>query len=184
VTTASPDWPGRLPGYDWRPAYWATRRKARRLSTPAELPARPTGILIHSGDAGTGTAQWAWREEARFWGHFAWDRARHCYVQTDWLTAWAPHGGALNRWTWGIETPHHPGQDGEHQGDTVELVRQLVARGAQWITAHRFVDHGKRDPGSVVTADWWTGLGLRTYWEWSGEGGGAIVAAEGLAVPI
>lgn len=177
-------WPSRLPGYDWRPAYWATRRKERNLSTPSQLPVLPMGILIHSGDAGTGTAQWAWRPEARYWAHFAWDRTRRCYVQTDWLTAWAPHGGALNRWSWGIETPHYPGQDGEFRYQTVALVAALRDLGAEWITGHRFGDHGKRDPGEVVTADWWQELGLRVYWEWQGMGWGSLVAAEGLSEPI
>jgi hypothetical protein len=174
------DWPERLPGYDWLPAYWATRRAERGLVTPDLLPARPTGILIHSGDSSAGTAQWAWRPEARFWAHFAWDRRACCYVQTDSLTSWAPHGGAFNRWCWGIETPHYPGSGDAFRADTVELVRQLAARGAGWITGHRFIAHHKRDPGEVVTGDWWDGLGLRVYWEWAGEGGWSILEREGL----
>ena len=170
-----------LPGYDWRPAHWATRRRARGLTTPDLLPAPPTGIVIHSGSTGAGTAQWAWRAAARLWAHFAWDAIGRCYVATDYLDAWAPHAGPLNRWTWGIETPHHPGAGDEYRDQTVELVRRLAERGAVWLTAHRFVDHDKRDPGSAVTADWWDGLGLRVYWTWSGEGGGAILEAEGLA---
>ena len=169
-----------LPGCDLRLAYWAQRRRERHLGTPDLLPAPAKGILIHSGSTGTGTAQWAWRSEARFWAHFAWDSARGLYVQTDYLDAWAPHGGALNQHAIGIETPHHPGAGDEHKQATIDLVSALAERGAEWITGHRFGDHNKRDPGAVVTADWWDGLGLRCYWTWQGEGWGALLADENV----
>lgn len=178
--TGPAEWPDLLPGYDWRPAFWSTRRRDRRLPTPDLLPAPPRGILLHSGDLGRGTAQWAWRRDALYWAHWAWDAVRCCYVQTDSLHSWAPHGGTLNQWTWGIETPHHPGADDSYRDQTVRLVRDLRDQGAEWITCHRFVDHGKRDPGEVVTADWFAELGLRLYWGWQGEGGGAILEAEGI----
>ena len=179
--TLPAEWPDRLPGYEWRPAHWALKRKERGLSTPPLLPAPPPGILIHSGSTGEGTAEWAWSRSARYWAQFAWSSTLRRYVQTDWLTAWAPHGGALNRWSIGIETPHHPGQGGDHREATIRLVRELTgALGSEWITGHRFGDHDKRDPSEIVTADWWAGLGLRTYWTWQGEGFGALIEAEGL----
>jgi hypothetical protein len=173
-------WPERLDGYDWAPAYWAERRAGRGLKTPDRLPMRPTGIVIHSGATGEGTAEWAQREDgaAQFWAHFAWSSHLGRYVQTDSLHAWAPHAARLNRYSWGLETPHHPGQDGTHREETVELVRRLVELGAQWITGHRFVERTKRDPGECVTADWWDGLGLRVHWAWVGQG--PLMVREGL----
>lgn len=186
-----------LPGIEWRPAYWALRRRERRLPTPARLPARPRGLLAHSGELGQNTAAWARRGDgtaahpngaARFWAQLAYDADRGAYVHTDSLDAWSPHGGPLNRWTLGVETCHftgdhrHAPQDGSHRDQTVELFQRLaiLLDGDGFVVGHRFIERDKRDPGSAVTADWFSGSGLRVYWSWQGEGGGALIEAEGL----
>jgi hypothetical protein len=169
------EWPDLLPGVEYRPAYWATRRRERRLPTLDLLPKPPEGIVIHSGQDGPGTAEWAWRKEARYWAQLAWWAARGRYVHTDTLRAWAPHGGPYNSRTIGIELPgpaaENPRPAG-HREATVALVRLLVAAlpSIRWITGHQFIQSTKRDPGPGVTADWWDGLGLEVHWTWVGSG--------------
>lgn len=155
-----------LEGYTWAPAYWATRRKERGLKTPDKLPRKPKGILIHSGANGRGTAQWAWRAEAKFWAHFAFDSTKTVYVQTDYLDSWCPHGGGLNQFSWGVETAHYTGvQNDDYKDLTVALVEKLVGQGAEWVTCHKFIEPTRKfDPGSIVTADWFAHLPLRMYW--------------------
>jgi hypothetical protein len=163
-----------LPGYDYKPAYWATRRKERGLHTPDGMVKPPTGILIHSGAQGPGTAQWAWKPAARYWAQFAWDADRECYVATDYLTAWAPHGGQYNGVSIGIEMPGPwtlNQRPVEQRESTVRLVRDILAEvpSIRWITGHEFVEAIKDDPGPGVTADWWDGLGLDVHWHWVGS---------------
>ena len=194
VTTPCPDWPDFLgPPYDYAPAYWMATPQ-RRIAWAAkhhqslDLVARPRGILVHSGSSGENTAGWAHNPAAEWFAHFAYDSQRQVYEQTASLRARAPHGGILNAHAWGIESCHHPAdvrhkpprwqaQDGTHREQTVELVRRLVELGAEWVTAHRFVDREKRDPGPCVTADWFADMGLRVYWAWVGAE--SLLAAEG-----
>lgn len=169
------EWPRLLPGYDWAPAYWAVRRAKRKLSMPDLMPAPPRGILIHSGDEGPGTAEYAWTDDARYWAHFAWSRTRGRYVQTDYLDAWAPHGGYCNGYSIGIEMPGPDEQNPRPERQrilTVALVRELVEAlpSIRWISGHQFIDAEKHDPGPGVTADWWDGLGLDVRWSWQGRG--------------
>lgn len=161
-----PGWPDALTGYSQVLAYWASRRKERNLPTPTALPRKPRGILLHSGDHGPGTAQWAWKKEAKYWAHFAFDSKSGLYVQTDYLTSWAPHGGGLNQYSIGIETPHFPGCPDKYKDLTIKLVSDLIAAlGIEWITCHRFIEAKKQDPSKdYVKADWFVGLPLRLYW--------------------
>lgn len=172
-----------LPGYKLRMAYWAARREARRtlpghpLTTPFNVNGkRRRGLLIHSGAKGIGTAEWAWRVAnlekkdfaALFWAHLAFSGVEECYFQTDYLNSWAPHGGGLNRFAYGIETPHHPGCDPVlYRDKTVAAVGAFVEHaGVEWITCHRFIDpKNKFDPSPCVTADWFVHLPVRIYWD-------------------
>jgi hypothetical protein len=175
MTRPMAEWPRLLPGYDWRPAFWATRRARRGLSTPYLMPDPPRGILIHSGDRAAGTAEWCWQDEARYWAHFAWWAARGCYVQTDWLDIWAPHGGYVNPYAIGIEMPGPAAQNPRPERQrvqTVALVREIVEAlpSIRWISGHQWIDEHKTDPGPGVDASWWEGLGLDVRWSWQGKG--------------
>lgn len=155
------------------------------------VDAAPKGLLLHSGGTGIGTLEWAetgprqsqgeltdaeWlvllatlspeQLGALFWAHFAFSKKDECYYQTDYLDQWIPHGGGLNRYTYGIESPHFPhGRTKQYKDQTIALVEALVReRGVEWITCHKFVDKQKRDPGSIVTADWFVHLPVRLYW--------------------
>lgn len=178
---------GLLRGYSYCPAYWALspERRARRALPGAAFftGAQPSGIVIHSGADGPGTAEWAWKPEARYWAHFAWHHGAHTYVQTEDLRRCAPHVGSLNRFSWGIEMPGP--WDEEHvdpfvRRATVALVRQLVDLGPHWLTGHEMVEDGKHDPGPRVTADWWSEMpGLSVYWTHMG-GAKGLMQLEGL----
>jgi len=179
-----------FPGYQLGLAYWACRRKARCKLRQAPFRARkfrvaPKGLLLHSGAKGSGTFEWAatgprraWKNVAEladvpadqlgalFWAHHAFSITHERYYQTDYLDQWIPHGGGLNRYAYGIETPHFPGSTAAYKDQTIALVEAYVAHGVEWITCHRFIDpRNKRDPGDIVTADWFVHLPVRLYWD-------------------
>lgn len=159
------EWPSELPGYLQLPAYHA-------LVLPA-LEEPPPGIMIHSGDEGEGTAEWAWNQAARFFAHFAWSTTHRQYVQTCSLRLRAPHAGAYNGWI-GIEMPgpwHRNPRPPEQRKAVRALVRELHAAlpSTQLLTGHRWVERKKMDPGPGVEASWWDGLGLEVHWRWVGR---------------
>jgi len=170
-----------LPNYQYLPAWWATRRKLRRLPTPDKLPGPPVGIVLHSGEKGPGTAEWAWKTDkttglgaAWFWAQFAWWHKKGCFVQTDFLDAWAPHGGFYNQFSIGLELPgpfYLDPRPEEHRLATVKLVTDLVTFCPTicWLTGHMFFDKAKQDPGPGVKPEWFDGLGLDVKWEWVGR---------------
>lgn len=178
-----------LPQYEWRPAWWCStpaRRKLRKLPTPDKLLAAPIGIVLHSGEKGPGTAEWAWKVDrttglgmAWYWAHFAWWHAKKCYVQTDYLDAWAPHGGIYNRYAIGVEMAGpwnlDPRPD-EHRIATVQLVKDIISfcptvgwATPLWLTGHMCFDKNKFDPGPGVKADWFNELVIDVRLEWVGE---------------
>lgn len=161
------EWPDLLPGYDWRPA--ARAGKAGRLLAP------PVGIVIHSGDKGAGTAEWAWKPEAGCWAHFAWSSTLGRYVQTERMDRRAYHAPPYNGCSLGIEMPG-PAAANPRPPEQREAVRHLVAEmmaaipSLRWITGHQWITHDRQDPGPGVTGDWFDGLGLEVHWRWVGGG--------------
>lgn len=172
--------PETLPGYEVKLAYWAARRAERRalaghqIKTPIKFPVQPKGLLLHSGAGGIGTAEWAWQEPdldgddddlgALYWAHAAFSRKLKRYFLTDYLWAWCPHGGGLNRFAYGVETPHYPGCDPRlYKDQTIAIVAAFVSVGVEWITCHKYIEPKKRDPGPCVTADWFVHLPVRLY---------------------
>lgn len=178
-----------LPGYEYRPAWWCatpSRRKLRKLPTPDKRPTPPIGIVLHSGDKGPGTAEWAWKVDkttglgmAWFWAHFAWWHRWNHFVQTDYLDAWAPHGGIYNQYAIGIELPgpyHLDPRPDFHRIRTVQLVKDIISFCPTvgwpiplWLTGHKFFDHEKKDPGPGVKPDWFNDLPIDVKLEWVGE---------------
>jgi len=161
-----PEWSAFLEGYDYRPAAHAAETLV--LHEP------PPGIVVHSGESGAAVAEWAWRDQARFFAHFAWSATLARYVQTCSMTRRAPHAGPYNGWL-GVEMPGPFSQNPrspECREATVDLVYAIVQAvpSVRMITGHQFIDHAKRDPGPGVSAEWWDGLGLEVTWRWVGRG--------------
>lgn len=159
------DIPEALPGYEYKPAY-AVIHNSKSIRPFKEVP---KGIVIHSGDVGPGTAEFAWMKECKFFAQMAWWASKKKYVFTSPLNMVAPHAGpGYNDVSIGIEMPGPWNGDRSYAKDqTIQLVKDLksVLPWLEWITGHKFINDNKKDPGPKVTADWWDGLGLDIRWK-------------------
>jgi hypothetical protein len=159
------DIPDILSGYEYKPAY-AITHNPKSIRPFKEVP---VGIVIHSGDMGPGTAEFAWMKECKFFAQMAWWASKKKYVFTGPLNMVAPHAGAgYNDASVGIEMPGPYNGNREYAKEkTIQLVKDLkeALPFLMWITGHQFINDGKRDPGPFVKADWWEGLGLDVRWK-------------------
>jgi hypothetical protein len=156
ITT--PAWPSKLTGYPYKPAFWENKLTHR-------LEKIPGGIVIHSGEYGEGTAEWAWKPLAIYFPHFAWSQKNQMYYQTCDMHLRAPHAGNFNHWI-GVEMPgpYNKERRKEVLFKTRVLIRDLMAviPSMKQFAFHSWLNKKKRDPG-IVEASLFEGLGLEAY---------------------
>lgn len=159
-STTLVEWPKRLPGYSWMPAYWG------RHSPPFLAP--PTLVVLHSGSRAANVAGYLARpgDGRMVSAHFAWLPGQDCYVQMVDLDRVAWHAGkAINATAIGIELsgPWHQDPRSAVELDRLShLLADLVDAMPSltyWVR-HSELNAGKSDPGPGLPDELPTKAGL------------------------
>lgn len=158
----------------WLDAY--PRMVARFAGTGGKLPSGPTTIIVHSGNAGAGVAEYfrhpwdsvrnRWRP---YWTHFAWSRKHDGFAQCDSLDNKAVHCRGWNNRSIGIELPgpwHWNPRPVDQLAELQWLIDDIVRAVPSVTRLARHCDldpERKKDPGPGCSRDWLASLGLEVW---------------------
>jgi hypothetical protein len=163
----------RLEGYPWLPTPYHDQLQW--------LEAPPNLVVIHSGSRSPKVAEYLHRmpDKRKVAVHFAWHGGRQLFVQMAELNREGWHVGGSrfadvperpNTFSYGIELPGPWAENPRSLKQKRRLRRLLHAirplcGSPCYLTAHEFIDYGKRDPGPGVDRGWFDGLGYTVIWE-------------------
>lgn len=150
--------------------------KAKFAGTAGTFAKMPNMIILHSGVKNEGVAEWFKNPLNRngtyrkCWTHFAYSNRIKQIAQCDSLLNRGQHVGPFwNDCSYGIELPgpynKEPRSDHE-KNECLYTIERILKYNPfiQFITCHKFVETGNRDPGNGVKKEWFDELGLTIIW--------------------